>query len=150
MAGTLSRLEPTKGSTRTARRLVRVLAATIGISLFLPMEQVSMAQQMPTKRLTSKEYAKGQLTVKHWKCIAVLYGKESAWNWKAVGNLEGTHRVYGIPQGKSEWLRTANPLQQIDWGLRYIGHRYGYTKTHEGIQPNTCKALDHWKHKGWH
>jgi hypothetical protein len=104
----------------------------------------------PTTRITSKQYAKGQLTVKHWKCIAVLYGKESAWNWKAVGNLEGTHRVYGIPQGKSEWLRTANPLQQIDWGLRYIGHRYGYTKTHEGKQPNTCKALEHWKHKGWH
>ncbi len=150
MAGTLSRLEPTKGSTRTARRLVRVLAATIGISLFLPMEQVSMAQQMPTKRLTSKEYAKGQLTVKHWKCIAVLYGKESAWNWKAVGNIGGTHQVYGIPQGKSEWLRTANPLQQIDWGLRYIGHRYGYTKTAEGMQPNTCKALDHWKRRSWH
>jgi hypothetical protein len=104
----------------------------------------------PNKRITSKQYAKGQLTVKHWKCIAVLYGKESAWNWKAVGNIGGTHQVYGIPQGKSEWLRTANPLQQIDWGLRYIGHRYGYTKTHEGIQPNTCKALEHWKHKGWH
>ena len=82
--------------------------------------------------------------------LAFLYGKESAWNWKALGNLEGTHQVYGIPQGKSEWLRTANPLEQIDWGLRYIGHRYGYTMTHEGKQPNTCKALDHWKIKGWH
>jgi hypothetical protein len=104
----------------------------------------------PTTRITSKQYAKGQLTVKNYKCLAVLYGKESAWNWKAVGNLEGTHRVYGIPQGKSEWLRTANPLEQIDWGLRYIGHRYGYTKTSEGMQPNTCKALDHWKRRSWH
>jgi hypothetical protein len=103
-----------------------------------------------TKRLTSKQYAAGQLTVKNYKCLATLYGKESAWNWKAVGNLNGTQRVYGIPQGKSEFLRTAKPYQQIDWGLRYIGHRYGYTRTHEGMQPNTCKALDHWKRKGWH
>jgi hypothetical protein len=122
----------------------------LGIALFLSIGQVSEAQQVPIKRLTSKEYAQGQLTVKLYKCVAVLYGKESAWNWKAVGNLEGTHQVYGIPQGKSEWLKDANPLEQIDWGLRYIGHRYGYTMTHEGKQPNTCKALDHWKRKGWH
>ena len=109
-----------------------------------------MATNDPNKRITSKQYAQGQLTVKLYKCVAVLYGKESAWNWKAVGNISGTHQVYGIPQGKSEWLRTAKPLQQIDWGLRYIGHRYGYTKTSEGMQPNTCKALDHWKRKGWH
>ncbi len=69
---------------------------------------------------------------------------------KLLGNLNGTQRVYGIPQGKSEWLRTANPLQQVDWGLRYIGHKYGYVRTIEGMQPNTCKALDHWKRKGWH
>ena len=150
MSGTLSRLEPIKGSPRAAKRLARGVALALVGALFLPMEQVSMAQQMPTKRLTSKQYAQGQLTVKNYKCLAVLYGKESAWNYKAVGNLSGTQRVYGIPQGKSEFLRTANPLQQIDWGLRYIGHRYGYVRTIEGMQPNTCKALNHWKRKGWH
>ena len=150
MTSMLSRLEPFRGSPRAAQRLARGVALALGLSLFLPMEQVSMAQQMPIKRLTSKQYAQGQLTVKNYKCLATLYGKESAWNYKAVGNLNGTHRVYGIPQGKSKWLRTANPYQQIDWGLRYIGHRYGYTKTVEGMQPNTCAALNHWKRKGWH
>ena len=135
--------EPPK---RIARGVALVLVGALCSSIGLAAE----AQQPPIKRLTSKEYARGQLTVKNYKCIAVLYGKESAWNWKAVGNLQGTHRVYGIPQGKSEWLRTANPLEQIDWGLRYIGHRYGYVRTIEGMQPNTCKALDHWKRKGWH
>jgi hypothetical protein len=150
MRGTLSRLEPLTGSPRAAERLARGVALALVGTLFLPMEQVSMAQQMPTKTITSKQYAQGQLTNKNYKCLSILYGKESAWNWKAVGNLNGKHRVYGIPQGKSEWLKTATPLQQIDWGLRYIGHRYGYTMTHEGKQPNTCKALDHWKRKGWH
>ena len=150
MSGTLRALEPFRGSERTVKRLVRSVAIVIGIALCFSVGSASGATNDATKRITSKEYARGQLTVKNYKCIAVLYGKESAWKWKAVGNIGGTQQVYGIPQGKSEWLRTANPLEQIDWGLRYIGHRYGYTMTHEGKQPNTCKALDHWKRKGWH
>ena len=149
MHGTLS-ARSLQGFSASPRGLACAVAIAIGLSLFLPMEQVSQASIVPTKRLTSKQYAQGQLTNKNYKCLSILYGKESAWNWKAVGNLEGTHRVYGIPQGKSEWLRTANPLQQIDWGLRYIGHRYGYVRTIEGMQPDTCKALNHWKRKGWH
>ena len=150
MTSTLRGLEHIRCSERTAKRTVRSVAIVLGAALCFNMVSAASATNDPNKRLTSKQYAQGQLTVHHWKCLATLYGKESAWNWKAVGNLNGTHRVYGIPQGKSEWLKDANPLEQIDWGLRYIGHRYGYTMTHEGKQPNTCKALDHWKRKGWH
>jgi hypothetical protein len=114
------------------------------------MVSAASATNDPTKRLTSKQYAQGQLTNKNYKCLSILYGKESAWNWKAVGNLEGTHRVYGIPQGKSEFLRTASPLQQVDWGLRYIGHKYGFVRTIEGMQPNTCAALNHWRKRNWY
>ena len=147
---TLRRLEQPNCSERTVQRLVRSVAIVLGSALCFSVVGASAATNDPNKRLTSKQYAQGQLTKKNYKCLATLWGKESAWNWKAVGNLEGTHKVYGIPQGKSEWLRTANPLEQIDWGLRYIGHRYGYTRTIEGLQPNTCAALNHWKHKGWH
>jgi hypothetical protein len=114
------------------------------------MVSAASATNDPNKRITSKEYARGQLTTKNWKCVATLWGKESAWNWKAVGNLNGKHRVYGIPQGKSEFLRTANPLQQVDWGLRYIGHKYGFVRTIEGMQPNTCAALNHWRKRNWY
>ena len=150
MTSTLRELEHIRCSERTAARIVRSVAIVLGASLCFSFVSAASATNDSTKRITSKQYAKGQLTVKNYKCIATLYGKESAWKWKAVGNLNGTKRVYGIPQGKSEWLRTANPLEQIDWGLRYIGHRYGYVRTIEGMQPNTCKALDHWKRKGWH
>ncbi len=153
MTSTLRGLEPTKVSERAAKRIARSVAIVLGGALCFSVGSAQWATTAPTKKIiniTAKQYAAGQLTMKNYKCLATLYGKESAWNWKAVGNLNGTQRVYGIPQGKSEWLRTANPYQQIDWGLRYIGHRYGYTKTHEGMQPNTCKALDHWKRKGWH
>ena len=150
---TLRRLEQPNCSERTVKRLVRSVAIVLGSALCFSVGLADTATTAPTKelkRITSKEYARGQLTVKNYKCLSTLYGKESAWNYRAIGNLEGTHQVYGIPQGKSEWLRTASPIEQIDWGLRYIGHRYGYTMTHEGKQPNTCKALDHWKRKGWH
>jgi hypothetical protein len=124
----------------------------LGSALCFSVVGASAATNDANKRLTSKEYAKGQLTVKHWKCLAYLYGKESAWNYKAIGNLSSPTKsyVYGIPQGKSEWLKDANPLEQIDWGLRYIGNRYGFVRTIEGIQPDTCEALKHWKRKGWH
>jgi len=147
---TLRRLEQPNCSERTVKRLVRSIAIVLGSALCFSVGSASTATTAPTKYISSKEYAQGQLTNKNYKCLSILYGKESGWNWKAVGNLEGTHQVYGIPQGKSEWLKDANPLEQVDWGLRYIGHRYGYTMTHEGKQPNTCKALDHWKRKGWH
>jgi len=149
MRGTLT-ARSLQGFSASPKGLACAVAAAIGLSLFLPMEQASQASIMPTKRLTSKEYAKGQLTVKHYKCLSILWGKESAWNWKAVGNLNGKHRVYGIPQGKSEFLRTATPLQQVDWGLRYIGHKFGYVRTIEGMQPNTCAALAHWRKKNWY
>jgi hypothetical protein len=91
--------------------------------------------------MTPKQYAYYSLNdIKQYKCIAKLYGKESAWNPKAVGNLTGTHKVYGIPQGKSVYLLTASPIQQVEWGLRYIKHRHG----------TPCRALDHWKKHNWH
>ena len=150
MTITLREPEHIRCSERAPKGIARSVAIVLGGALCFLYLSAASATNDSTKRLTSKQYAAGQLTVKNYKCLATLYGKESAWNWKAVGNLNGTHQVYGIPQGKSEFLRTANPLQQIDWGLRYIGHRYGYVRTIEGMQPNTCKALDHWKRKGWH
>ena len=147
---TLTGLEPTRGSERTLKGVVRSVAIVLGASLCFNFVSAASATNDPNKRLTSKQYAQGQLTAKHYKCVSILWGKESSWNWKAVGNIGGKHQVYGIPQGKSEWLRTANPLEQVDWGLRYIGHKFGYVRTIDGMQPNTCAALNHWRKKNWY
>jgi hypothetical protein len=68
-------------------------------------------------------------------CLDELNFKESRWNPKAKN---GSH--YGIPQGRSKWLKTATPYQQIDWQLKYIEKRYS----------NPCNALEHHKIKGWY
>tara|TARA_R110000822_G_scaffold1951_3_gene9359 strand:+ start:1362 stop:1772 length:411 start_codon:yes stop_codon:yes gene_type:complete len=68
-------------------------------------------------------------------CLDELYYKESRWNPKAVN---GSH--YGIPQGRSQWLKTVNGYRQVEWGIKYNYNRYG----------SMCKALHHFKTKGWH
>jgi hypothetical protein len=71
-------------------------------------------------------------------CLLRLYGKESAWNPKAVN---GSHN--GIPQGKSKYLARVDGYKQIQWGLSYIHN-------HRIYKGDTCKAWQHWKDRGWH
>ena len=68
-------------------------------------------------------------------CLDTLYFHESRWNPAA---RNGSH--YGIPQGRSKYLATADGFKQVDWGIKYNLTRYG----------SMCKALDHYRLKGWH
>ena len=69
-------------------------------------------------------------------CLIELYSKEnSKWDYKA---RNGSH--VGIPQGRSKYLAKVDGVKQIDWGIKYINNRYG----------SMCKALEHYKIKGWH
>jgi hypothetical protein len=68
-------------------------------------------------------------------CLVELYHHESRFNPKA---RNGSH--YGIPQGRSKYLAKVDGTKQIDWGIKYINNRYG----------SMCKALHHFKIKGWH
>jgi hypothetical protein len=137
--GTLTAQSLSKAHRDPLRRVGRGVLVAIGISLcFMPIAGGSI----PKQYISYKEYAYYALgyNLKEYKCLSILWGKESAWNSKAIGNLNGTQRVYGIPQGKSEWLKDQDGYTQIQWGLDYIGHRYG----------EPCIALAHWRAKGWH
>ena len=68
-------------------------------------------------------------------CLVELYMAESRLNPKA---RNGSH--YGIPQGRSKYLARVDGTKQIDWGIKYNLNRYG----------SMCKALEHYKIKGWH
>lgn len=133
--GTLTGLEQPNCSARTVKRLVRAVAIVIGISLFLPMASAVPATIDPKQ--SAKEFARSMISSKQeYVCLARLYGKESAWNYKAKN---GSH--YGIPQGRSEYLKTATAQQQVIWGLNYINHRY---------DGKPCKAWKHWQQRNWH
>jgi len=68
-------------------------------------------------------------------CLIDLYTAESRLNPLA---RNGSH--YGIPQGRSKYLSRVDGTKQIDWGIKYNLNRYG----------SMCKALEHYKIKGWH
>jgi hypothetical protein len=94
----------------------------------------SMEPKDYAKHLVSKRFPSAK---KQWQCLAHLWGKESAWNYKAKSP---THD-YGIPQRHMKHNTQKeikkfldNPYAQIKWGLTYIESRY---KT-------PCGALQSW------
>jgi len=138
--GTLTAQSLSKAHREPLRGVARGVLVAIGIALcFMPNAGSTNAHK---EYVDYKTYAFYLLdwNKEQYKCLAALYGKESAWNPEAIGNLQGTHQVYGIPQGKSEYLATLNGYEQVQWGLDYIGHRYG----------EPCIAWQHFKDKGWH
>ena len=133
-SGTLSQQSLSKAHREPLRGVARGVLVAIGIALcFMP----EAGGSKPVQYISYKEYAYYALgnNLKEFKCLLILYGKESAWNPNA---RNGSH--YGIPQGRSIYLSTLNGYEQIQWGLDYIGHRYG----------EPCVALDHWSKYGWH
>jgi hypothetical protein len=122
------------------------------IAILSPVGKIDTAQAITTKKsiitVTPKAYAKALLNDdKQYACILTLYTKESNWRHDAVGNLNGTKQVYGIPQLKNKIMLDKNPLEQVSLGVKYIKHKYGVTT--KGV-PDACKALQHLKTKGWH
>ena len=129
-----------KGSGRALKRIARPVAIVIGISLCLPMSHASSGS---IEAIDPKDYVRFTLDKREAKCLSRLIGKESAWNSKAVGNLDSPSKsyVYGLLQLKNPIVKDKSPIEQIHFGLKYIDHRY---------QGDTCKAWKHWKDKGWH
>ena len=134
---TLTAQSLSKAHREPLRGVARGVIVAIGIALCIMPDA---GGSKPVQYVSYKEYALISLdyNLREYKCLTVLYGKESAWNPNA---RNGSH--YGIPQGRSEYLAKVDGYKQIQWGLKYIQH-------HRIYQGDTCKALDHWKAKGWH
>ncbi len=134
MDGTLTAQSPSRAHRDPLRRVGRGVLVAIGISLFSPAYAVAPVDGK--QYVSIKEYAAILVDDKDQMiCLSKLYGKESAWNPDAVN---GSH--YGIPQGRSEYLKDASPEQQIQWGLKYIDNRYG----------SPCKAWEFFQRYNYH
>jgi len=127
-------------ATRRARQGKLARCWLVGIALFIVNLCFVKTNSVATdnyKPIHYKQYILIQLNdFEEAYCLIDLYSKEnSRWDPKA---RNGSH--VGIPQGRSKYLATVNGVKQIDWGIKYINNRYG----------SMCKALDHFKRKGWH
>lgn len=128
-----------------ASSLLLVIGAVLCLMIFsLYPKTIDSSFAVSLKPYVSvKKYAAQKIQSKdQWVCLSQLYGKESAWNPNAVN---GSH--YGIPQLKNKLMIGLDQYSQIDYGLKYIAHRYQYDK-HGYI--NACKALQHFRLVGWH
>ena len=140
MTGTLSTSKARTNAPLRARKGKLAGLLAIGLSLCClasPLKTVDSAKasSIRLKTIDYQIHALNKLrNIKEFNCLLKLYAKESAWNPKAVN---GSH--YGIPQGNSKWLAHQSGMVQIDWGIKYITHRYG----------SACIAYKHWSHYGW-
>lgn len=98
----------------------------------------ALARQIAAKKM--KDYGWGP---KQYACLNWVWGKESAWNYKAVSPTND----HGIPQRnmpnatKAEKIAfLKDPIGQIEWGLGYIEHRYG----------SPCEARSFKERYGWY
>jgi len=133
--GTLTAQSLSKAHRKPLKGVACGVLVAIGISLcFMPAAGSTDANK---EYVDYKTYALYLLdfNMDEYKCLDKLYTKESNWRPEAVN---GSH--YGIPQGKSEWLKDKDGWIQVVWGLNYIGARYG----------EPCVALAHWSKYGWH
>ena len=127
-----------QGLTPGRRRVARGVAFVIGISMSMPM---SAADSGSIEALSPKQFIRFSMPKKEAVCLVKLYGKESAFNSSAIGNLKGKIQTYGIPQLKNPIIKDKSPIDQVRYGIKYIDHRY---------QGDTCKAWKHWIKRGWH
>jgi hypothetical protein len=122
--------------------------ALVLIALSISSKKIDSVYAISLPYATVQEYAAQKIVSKEqWVCLSRLYGKESAWDSRAIGNLNGTALVYGIPQLKNPLMLEKSPYEQVDYGLKYIKHRY---KVDQYGYVNACKAWQHFKVKGWH
>ena len=139
MAGTLT-ARALKGLRASLKGVACLIAIVIGIALSIG---AAPADGGSKPAIHPKSYIKFNYELPQAICLIKLYGKESAFKTDAIGNLSSPTKsyVYGIPQLKNPIIKDLSAIEQINYGMKYIDHRY------DGLP---CKAWQHWIDKGWH
>jgi hypothetical protein len=132
---TLNLLKRFRRLAQAATRIACVLGVTGALLLSSASYAVAPIHNGIQIQQTPKMYAKAVLPIDEYKCALELYTKESNWRVEAKN---GPH--YGIPQGRSIYLKTASGIQQVKWGISYNLNRYG----------SMCAAWEFFKENNYH
>lgn len=132
---TLNLLKCFRHFAQAAARIACAVVSVVGILFISAANAVAPIHDGIQIQQTPKQYAKANLPLDQYRCALTLYQKESSWRPEAKN---GPH--YGIPQGRSIYLKTADPIAQVKWGIRYANARHG----------SMCGALNHFKKWNWH
>lgn len=134
------------------RALAGLLATGIALCSLLFALQKNETKEVKTKsayvktnatKIDYQIYALKELrSITQFNCLITLWIRES--NWRIEAHNSGH---WGIPQGKSIYLKTANGFEQVSWGIKYIRSRYGVDMYNK---PNVCLALGHSYKRMWY
>ena len=139
--------------------VIAILVTPIGIGIGLNIGQSPIQTQTQPKAIvkvepigttpaSARKLAMSKLddygwSTAQWSCLNRMWGKESAWNYKAASPTKD----HGIPQRhmskdtKAEiHAFMSDPVKQINWGLAYIKGRYG----------DPCSAWKFWQANHWY
>jgi hypothetical protein len=89
--------------------------ATLTAVLLLSGALTDVSKAVELKDINNyKLYAHSRVgDFKQFLCLGSAWTIESNWNPKAVGNKQGSKRVYGIPQIKNEKVRGLDPFRRL-------------------------------------
>ena len=132
---TLNLLKRSRRLAQAATRIACAVVSVLGMLLLSSANAVAPIHNGIEIQQTPKQYAKANLSLDEYKCALELYTRESNWRVEAKN---GPH--YGIPQGRSIYLKTADGIQQVKWGIKYNMNRYG----------SMCEALAFFKENNYH
>jgi hypothetical protein len=135
MTITLNLLKCFRHFAQAASRIACAVVSVLGILFISAANAVAPIHNGIQIQQTPKQYAKAVLPLDQYKCALELYTKESNWRVEAKN---GPH--YGIPQGRSIYLKTATGIEQVKWGISYNLNRYG----------SMCAALAFFKENNYH
>ena len=132
-AGTLFSRAYAKAHREPLKRLARGVLLAIGIALC----SASPAGQAQTlQQISAKDYAILQIGELQTECLFNIASKESNINYKAVNKSSG---ALGAWQIVNPLVAKLDPLDQVDWAIRYAEHRYG----------SACMAWSYWQRNYW-
>jgi len=123
-------------------------------ALLLTAGSLTEATYRPDVR-EARQWARSRMPARQFRCLDVLWDRESHWRVRARGPMTRHGRARGIPQALpgrkmrsaerprrgpawDDWRRDA--LVQVAWGLRYVRARYR----------SACAALRHQTRRGWY
>ena len=129
-----------KSLSKAHRKRLRARACGVAIALVGAMSFGASPAESGSHNFTAKDYIRSIYSKEQALCLIKLYGKESAFNRYAIGNEEGEIQAYGIPQLKNPLIAKLSSIEQVNYGVKYIKHRY----------ETPCQAWAHWQKKGWH
>ena len=130
-------------------QVLLVVATAIGLSTLTSTHaQAPKAEKTDIRHLQPRDYARALVLAKwgdpnEFGCLTKLWGKESAWNYKAKSpthdyGIPQRHMSHNTPKEINKFLR--HPQNQIQWGLTYIETRY----------KSPCRAWAKWQQQRWY